>query len=187
MGLAASAAPLFPRATFLAVAIDEKGMRLARSGKSGDWQTLDARKWPEDRFTRMLFTAIDDHLCRLLMAYLKKVELPAADGSRLRRAFAKKAQVFLSHSKHDPENRGEAMALNLKTTLAAMSAETFFDAIDLPPRDAVGTGHRRRRRGTRSGRDPDGQLQLPHLLQEGGAKREASRRADRGRQLPGGL
>ena len=90
MGLAASAAPLFPRATFLAVAIDDKGMRLARSGKSGDWQTLDAREWPEDRFTRMLFTAIDDHLCRLLMAYLEKVEMPAADGSRLRRAFAKK-------------------------------------------------------------------------------------------------
>ena len=133
LGLAAAATPLFPRATFLAVAIDEKGMRLARSGASGAWQTLDARAWPEAQFTRQLFTAIDDHLCRLLMAHLEAIEVPNADGARLRRAFAKRAQVFLSHSKHDPENRGETMALSLKATLAAMSTQTFFDAIDLPP------------------------------------------------------
>ena len=133
LGLAAAAEPLFPKATFLAVAMDEKGMRLAQSSASGAWQTLDARTWPEGQFTRRLFTAIDDHLCRLLMAHLEHVGAPGADGTRLRRAFAKKAQVFLSHSKHDVDKRGEKMALALKGALAAMSAETFFDAVDLPP------------------------------------------------------
>ncbi len=132
LGLAASAAPLFPKATFLAVATDDKGMRLAQSGTSGAWQTLDARAWPEDQFTRRLFTAIDDHFCRLLMAYLESIKAPGADATRLRRAFAKRAQVFLSHSKHDADKRGEKMALALRDALAAMSAETFFDAVDLP-------------------------------------------------------
>ncbi len=156
--LAASATPLFPRAAFLAVATDDKGMRLAQSGPAGSWQTLDARAWSENQFTRRLFTAVDDHLCRLLMAYLEHLRTPDADATRLRRAFAKKAQVFLSHSKHDPDQRGEKTALALKTALAGMSAETFFDAIDLPAGTPVGAGHRRRCRRSRARGHSDGQL-----------------------------
>lgn len=131
--IAALARPLFPRATVLAVAVDEEGYRLAHAGETRQWQTLDARAWPQDTFTRRLFTEVDRHLCRLLAAYIEGREHPLASEAQLRRAFARKAQVFLSHSKHDQDRRGVTIALGLKTALAETGADAFFDAIDIPP------------------------------------------------------
>lgn len=134
VGSTANAAkPLFPRASFLAVATDDEGFRLARSDQNGAWQTLDARTWPSDEFARRLFTAMDQHLCRLLAAYLEARRVPDADEPRLRRAFARRAQVFLSHSKHDVDGRGERVARDLRAALGGMGTDAYFDATDLPP------------------------------------------------------
>jgi hypothetical protein len=131
--IAASAKPLFPRATFLAVAVDKEGLRLAQSGPLGIWQTLDATEWTRGEFARRLFTAMDQHICRLLAAYLEARNTPGAPDLILRKAFARKIQVFLSHSKHDQDQRGKEIALHLKTALSNMAADAFFDAEDLPP------------------------------------------------------
>ena len=130
---AALAKPLFPRATFLAVALDDDGLKLAHSGQAGSWQTLNATAWTPATLERQLFTAMDQHICRLLAAYLESKHTPGADDASLRRAFAQKAQIFLSHSKHDQDKRGEDFAKRLKLALAQMSADAFFDATDLPP------------------------------------------------------
>ena len=130
---AEAAKPMFPRAAFLAVAVDDEGHRLARADQSGMWQTLDARGWAAEEFPRRLFTALDLHACRLLAAYLEARRVPGADEARLRRAFGRKAQVFLSHSKHDQDKRGEQVAQSLKAALGALGADAFFDATDLPP------------------------------------------------------
>ena len=138
--VAATAKPLFPRATFLAVAVDKEGLRLAQSGPSGIWQTLDATEWTRGEFARRLFTAMDQHICRLLAAYLEARNTPGAPDTILRKAFARKIQVFLSHSKHDQDQRGKEIALHLKTALSKMTADAFFDAEDLPPGDSLGAG-----------------------------------------------
>lgn len=130
--VASAAMPLFPRAAFLAVAVDDEGHRLARANQSGRWQTLDARAWQGEEFARRLFTAMDQHLCRLLGAYLESRRVKDASESLLRRAFARKAQVFLSHSKHDSDKRGEVIARSLKSALDDMGTDAFFDATDLP-------------------------------------------------------
>ena len=131
-GVAAAAAPLFPRAAFLAVAVDEEGYRFARAETTGVWQTLDARTWTHDDFARPLFTAMDQHICRLLTAYLESRRTPGASVASLRKAFGRKVQVFLSHSKHDRDQRGEQIAQRLKVALSDMSADAYFDATDLP-------------------------------------------------------
>lgn len=130
--VASAAMPLFPRAAFLAVAVDEEGHRLACASQSGKWQTLDARAWSAEEFVRRLFTAMDQHLCRLLAAYLESRRVPDASEALLRRAFARKTQVFLSHSKHDQDKRGEVIARGLRSTLNDMGMDAFFDATDLP-------------------------------------------------------
>lgn len=130
--VASAAVPLFPRTAFLAVAVDEEGYRLARAAQSGKWQTLDARTWADEEFARRLFTAMDQHLCRLLAAYLESRLMPDASDAILRRAFARKAQVFLSHSKHDQDKRGEMIARDLRSALNDMGTDAFFDATDLP-------------------------------------------------------
>ena len=130
--MAEAAKPLFPRAAFLVVAADEEGHRLARANQTASWQALDARAWTPEEFARRLFTALDQHTCRLLAAYLESRRVPGADMASLRRAFARKAQVFLSHSKHDRDQRGERIAQDLRAALDGMGADAFFDATDLP-------------------------------------------------------
>lgn len=130
--IAGKAKPLFPRASVLAVAVDDEGYRLAHAREVGAWQTVDARGWAHNDFTRLLFTAMDRNLCGLVTAYLEARKNPTLNQAALRLAFTRKARIFLSHSKHDADRRGEEIALSLRSALGGMSAETYFDAVDLP-------------------------------------------------------
>jgi hypothetical protein len=128
--LAEAAKPLYPRATFLPVIVDDEGRRISRSGAIGSWQGLDAATWNQDEFARRLFTAIDQQLSRLLVAHLAQEADPSASEATLRRAAARKAQIFLSHSKHDAF--GEPMADALKAELQGMNTDAFFDVVSIP-------------------------------------------------------
>lgn len=128
--LAAEALPLYPKAMFLPVVLDADGHRVSRSGAIGKWQGLDARPWPEAEFARRLFTDMDGQLSRLLAAHLAGRADPSAPAAALRRVAKAKAQVFLSHSKHDPF--GEPIAASLRTELLAMDADAFLDVVSVP-------------------------------------------------------
>ena len=143
--LAAEARPLYPRAVFLPVVIDEEGRRVSRLGAIAGWQGLDATAWGELELGRRLFTQVDQRLSALLAAYLAGRSDPSLPVFALRRAAAEKAQIFLSHSKHDPF--GEPVAAGLRGELMAMNADAFFDVVSIPPgtpwegflEDAAGT------------------------------------------------
>jgi len=129
--LAAKARPLYPRAIFLPVVVDEEGRRASRSGAIAGWQGLDATAWDEREFGRRLFTQVDQQLSALLAAYLAGKADPSLPVAALRRAAAERAQIFLSHSKHDPF--GEPIASALRAELVAMNAGAFFDVVSIPP------------------------------------------------------
>lgn len=129
--LATEAKPLYPRAMFLPVAVDEEGRRISRSGAIGSWQGLDAVPWAEAEFGRRLFTGMDQQLSKLLAAYLALKADPSATAAALRRAAAEKAQIFLSHSKHDAF--GEPIAASLRKELLGMNTEAFYDVVSIPP------------------------------------------------------
>ncbi len=129
--LAGEAKALFPNASFLPISLDAAGRRLSRAGAVGGWQELDATAWPDDEFARRLFTGVDYNLCQLLTAHLAAGGAVLPDRPDLRRAYTKKAQVLLSHSKHD--DYGVPIAAVLKAELERIGAEPFFDAVSITP------------------------------------------------------
>lgn len=129
--LAVEARPLYPRAMFLPVVVDEEGRRASRSGAIAGWQGLDATTWDEREFGRRLFTQVDQQLSAVLAAFLAGKADPSLPVAALRRAAAERAQIFLSHSKHDPF--GEPIASKLRAELLAMNAGAFFDVVSIPP------------------------------------------------------
>ncbi len=90
-------------------------------------------KWGELGYQekqRRLTSDLTHQLCRMLRLYLERLRHPDEDSDALEQ-YLKKVQIFLSHSKHDPD--GERIA---KATREALFADgglgSFFDVKDIP-------------------------------------------------------
>jgi hypothetical protein len=95
--------------------------------------TENAARWfewaPEDRDLQLV-TDLTYQFCRLLRAVLPQLQSPDAPEATLGQ-YLEKAQVFLSHTKHDPD--GERIATLVREhLLSAQDFAAFFDVRNIP-------------------------------------------------------
>lgn len=95
-------------------------------------QALRWDRWagdPPQRVTRLL-GELTYEFCRMLRHYLEHLRRPAEPEAALE-GYLKKVQIFLSHSKHDPD--GERIARTIRDRLqAGHGLSSFFDVHDIP-------------------------------------------------------
>jgi hypothetical protein len=125
----ANALHLFPAATVVPVIMDQEGMLAAREKPLSQFQFVDTIAWSKPEFLRRALTGLDYQFCKLLSVVDFVRENPRAAAHARIDAHARKAKVFLSHSKHD--THGARIAVDLKAALNAMSVESFFDVVDI--------------------------------------------------------
>ncbi len=71
--------------------------------------------------------------CRMLRHYLEHLKRPGETREALR-AYLKKVDIFLSHSKHDAGGAGERVVKAIRKKLASRDGlNSFFDVYDIPP------------------------------------------------------
>lgn len=118
-GLGTRVFPIAISASATAVGMAEQALR---------WDTWDAAI-AGGREQRLL-TTLTYQFCRMLRTYLEQLKHPAAEEEELDR-YLKKVEIFLSHSKHDPN--GERIANLIRDALfQGDGLETFFDVHDIP-------------------------------------------------------
>lgn len=77
-----------------------------------------------------LITTLTYQFCRMLRSYLERLRHPAEEEEELNR-YLKKVEIFLSHSKHDPN--GERIARLIRDAIFRGDGfESFFDVHDIP-------------------------------------------------------
>ena len=116
-------------AGFFPVTIDDRGLDLQL-----DQQTLRWHEWDGsmDR-TRRLISDLTHEFCRMLRHRLDQPASAADEGAPLNH-YLGKIRVFLSHSKHDHDKRGERVTNGIRDWIHANSQlESFFDVHDIPP------------------------------------------------------
>lgn len=112
------------------VAITEQALRLGISEQAvrwGTWKDLSAQA----RENRLIST-LTYQFCRMLRSYLERLRHPTEAEEALLR-YLRKVEVFLSHSKHDPN--GERLAKLIRDYLyrgEGDSLSSFFDVYDIP-------------------------------------------------------
>lgn len=89
-------------------------------------------KWSADsadvKLSRLI-TSLSYQFCRMMRQYLEHLERPGvADNDLLE--FLKKVEVFLSHSKHDPD--GAEIALKFRKYVQDADYDGFFDVFNIP-------------------------------------------------------
>lgn len=116
------------RALIFPAAIDESALS---SGAIRE-QAVRWDRWssePPDAKLRKLCTALSYQFCRMLRRFLEHLERPALAEDDLLN-FLKRVEVFLSHSKHDPD--GEQIALEFRNFVHDADYDDFFDVHNIP-------------------------------------------------------
>lgn len=118
-GLRARVFPVAISASATAVGVAEQAIR---------WDTWDAAI-AGGREQRLL-TTLTYQFCRMLRSYLEHLKRPAEAEEELER-YLKKVEIFLSHSKHDPN--GVRIATLIRDALfRGDGLDSFFDVHDIP-------------------------------------------------------
>ncbi len=114
------------------VAIEKSAYRVGE-----ELSTINCVRWEEwsdeahDEKMRRLQVRLSYEFCRMLRLNIVKMQTPDGDIDELVSSL-KKEQIFLSHSKHDPQ--GEHIARLIQANLAQdVDLSGFFDAINIPP------------------------------------------------------
>lgn len=83
--------------------------------------------------TATLIGHLTYQFCRMLRHYLEHLRRPGETREALR-GYLKKVDIFLSHSKHDPNEAGERIAKAIRKQLTTRDGlDSFFDVYDIPP------------------------------------------------------
>ena len=117
-------------AGFFPVTMDGRGLDLGIEQQALRWDEWDGSSM--DR-TRRLISDLTHEFCRMLR---HRLDHPgsAADGEVPLDRYLDKIRVFLSHSKHDHDDRGESVANDIRDWIHANSPlGSFFDVHDIPP------------------------------------------------------
>ena len=116
------------RARLFPVAIDEMGTGLGLTEQAARWD-----RWAgmEDGVRlRRLTSDLTYQFCRMLRTSYEQLRHPG-DGEADLQRYLRKVQVFLSHSKHDPD--GERIARDVRRFIFdGDGLATFFDVHDIP-------------------------------------------------------
>lgn len=116
------------RARVFPVAMDDSALSLGFSEQAARWNLwtdLDE----EGRQCRLVLD-LTYQLCRMMRSYLAALQNPGADDEALDQ-FLKRVEIFLSHSKHDPD--GERIATLIRSRLqTGTGLGSFFDVYDIP-------------------------------------------------------
>lgn len=116
------------RALVFPVAIDGSGIAdgiIAEQAVRWDkWETD-----PEEIKTVRLVLSLSYQFCRMMRQYLEHLERPGVKEDALW-AFLKKVEVFLSHTKHDPD--GIAIAREFRAYVHDADYDSFFDIFNIP-------------------------------------------------------
>ena len=116
-------------AGFFPVTMDDRGLDLELEQQALRWHEWDGSM---DR-ARRLISDLTHEFCRMLRHRLNH-PASTADGEVSLDRYLGKIQVFLSHSKHDHDDRGERVANGIRDWIHAHSPlESFFDVHDIPP------------------------------------------------------
>lgn len=118
-GLGARVFPVaIDNSTLQVLSIEEQALRWC------DWSG------PVEDRKRRLIGSLTYEFSRMLRHYLERLRRPTEDAAILD-AYLKKVQIFLSHSKHDPD--GERIALAVHDRIQNGSGlASFFDVYDIP-------------------------------------------------------
>ena len=121
---------------------DEKGLQVLAFPVAIHRVAIDARivpqqavrwdSWAEETHEVKrcrLFAALSYQFCRMLRHYLQHLERPEIAENDLIQ-FLRRVDVFLSHSKHDPD--GEQIALQFRRYVQDAGYDAFFDIFDIP-------------------------------------------------------
>jgi hypothetical protein len=117
-GLGARIFPVAFSASAIAIGVAEQAVRWDR------WEAAIERT----REQRLMST-LTYQFCRMLRSYLERLRHPAAEEEELLR-YLKRVEIFLSHSKHDPN--GERIAALIREALSRGGLDSFFDVHDIP-------------------------------------------------------
>jgi hypothetical protein len=109
------------------VALDGKALELGISEQAFRWDLWEGSD--TDRRQRLI-RELAYELCRMLRHQLERLRHPAEPEVALEQ-FLKKVQIFISHSKHDPD--GERIAKAIRDRLQeGHGLASFFDVYDIP-------------------------------------------------------
>ncbi|NKM24326.1 toll/interleukin-1 receptor domain-containing protein [Rhizobium laguerreae] len=100
-----------------------------------DEQALRWFKWKGSLadLTATLIGHLTYQFCRMLRHYLEHLRRPGESREALR-GYLRKVDIFLSHSKHDPNDAGERIAKAIRKQLTTRDGlDSFFDVYDIPP------------------------------------------------------
>lgn len=118
-GLRARVFPVAISASATAAGVAEQAIR---------WDTWDAAI--ADGREQRLLTTLTYQFCRMLRSYLEHLKRPAEPEEELEQ-YLKKVEIFLSHSKHDPN--GVRIATLIRDALfRGDGLDSFFDVHDIP-------------------------------------------------------
>jgi hypothetical protein len=116
------------RARLFLVAIDETGTSLGFTEQAARWD-----RWAGmEESARLLRLASDltYQFCRMLRSYLERLRRPDEKDAALEQ-YLKKVEIFLSHSKHDPDGERIAHAVR-RFIFDGDGLASFFDVHDIP-------------------------------------------------------
>jgi hypothetical protein len=116
------------RARVFPVAISSSATAIGMAEQAVRWDKWDAGI--AGTRERRLITTLTYQFCRMLRSYLERLRRPAEEEEELSQ-YLKKVEIFLSHSKHDPN--GERIARLIRDAIFKGDGfESFFDVHDIP-------------------------------------------------------
>jgi hypothetical protein len=110
------------------VAIDSKALEIGMSEQAIRWDTWTPLS--REKRVQRLIAALTYSFCRMLRTYLERLKHPEEEELE---QYLRKVELFLSHSKHDPD--GERIARLIREQLYKSQGgtlATFFDIHEIP-------------------------------------------------------